>query len=50
MRDGLNYTKYGGTVVTRTLKENVKQFELARVRVIRVDCKIQFAVLKIDSY
>ena len=35
------------TPVTRTLKGNEKQFELqlelARVRVIGVDCKIQFA-------
>ena len=50
MRDGFNYAKYGGTAVTRTLKGNVKHFELARVRVIWVDRKIQFAMLKIDSY
>ena len=33
--------------VTRTLKGNKKGFELARVRVIGVDSKIQFAMSKI---
>ena len=41
--------KYSKTPVTRSLKGNEKQFELqlglARVRVIRVDCEIQFANL-----
>ena len=36
--------------VTRTLKGNEKQFELARIRVNGFDCKTQFAILKIDRY
>ena len=43
-------SRYSRTPVTRTLKGNQKQFELARVWVTGVDCKIQFARLKIDSY
>ena len=38
------------SLVTRTLKGNKKQFELVVVRVIGVDRKIQFAMLKNDSY
>ena len=44
-----NSRKYSRTPVTQTLKGNKKQFELARVRVVGVDCKIQFAMLTIDS-
>ena len=40
---------YSRTPVSRTLKGNKKQFELAEVRVIGTDCKIQLALLKIDS-
>ena len=40
----LNYSK---TPVT--LKGNEKKFELVRVPVIRVDCKIPFATLQIDN-
>ena len=41
--------QYSRNLVTRTLKGNKKQFELARVRVIGVDWIIQFAMLIIDS-
>ena len=41
---------YSGTPGTRTVKGNEEQFELARIRVDGVDCKIQFAVSNIDSY
>ena len=44
------YSKYSRTPTTRTLKGNEKQFELARVRVIGVDWKIQYAMLEIDVY
>ena len=37
-----NYLKYSRTPVTRTLKGNEKQFELAEVRVIGVDCLLIF--------
>ena len=39
--------RYSRTPVTRNLKGNEKQFELVRVRVVGVDCKIMFAGLKI---
>ena len=49
--------QYSRTPVTRTLKGNEEQLELARVWVMWVDgksqfamLKIQFAMLKIDSY
>ena len=42
--------QYRRTPVTRTLKGNEEQFELARVWVMWVDGKSQFAMLKIDSY
>ena len=42
--------KYSRAPVTWTLKGNEKEFEWLRVRVDGVDCKIQFAILKIDSY
>ena len=38
------------SLVTRTLKGNKKQFKLAGDRVIGVDRKIQFAMLKNDSW
>ena len=38
---------YSRTPVTRTLKGNEKQVELARVQVIGVDWKIQFATLQL---
>ena len=44
------YSKYNRTPISRTLKGNEKQFELARVRVIGVDWKIQYAMLEIDVY
>ena len=44
-----NSRKYSRTPVTQTLKGNKKQFELAMVQVVGVDCKIQFAMLTIDS-
>ena len=44
-KDGFKYSR---TPVTRTMKGNEKQFELqlelARVRVIGAECKIQFAM------
>ena len=44
------YSMYSRTPITRTLKGNEKQFELARIRVIGVDWKIQYAMLEIDVY
>ena len=41
---------YSRTLVTWTLKGNEKQLELARVRVIGVDWKIQYAILKTNNY
>ena len=41
--------KYSITPITRTLKGNKKQFELVRVQVVGVDCKIRFAMLTIGS-
>ena len=44
------YSENNRIPVTRTLRGNEKQFELARVRVIGVDWKIQYAMLEIDVY
>ena len=44
------YSKNSRIPVTRTLRGNEKQFELARVRVIGIDWKIQYAMLEIDIY
>ena len=49
-KTNISKRKYSRTPVTRTLNTNEKHFELARARVIEVDWKICFAMLKIDSY
>jgi len=41
---------YSRTLVTQALKGKRKTIELGRVQVIRIDCKIQLSVLKIESY
>ena len=47
---GYSVLSYSTTpAVTRTLKGNEKEFELAPVGVIGVDCFIQFSLLKTDS-
>lgn len=46
---GYSVLIYIKTPVTRALRGNEKEFELARVGVIGVDCFIQFSLLKTDN-
>lgn len=46
---GYSILIYSKTPVTRALRGNEKEFELARVGVIGVDCFIQFSLLKTDN-
>ena len=50
LTDSTLFWIYSRTPVTQTLKGNEKQFELARVRVTKRDCKIQFLVIKINLF